>query len=64
MVKASIIRLLGDRSGAATLEYALFAILIGIAAIAALDTLGSTVSNSMSNTNNGLVYATNSMKNN
>jgi Flp pilus assembly pilin Flp len=62
MVKASIIRLLGDRSGASSLEYALAVVLIGVLAIAALDRLGSSVSNSMSNTSDSLVSASDTVK--
>jgi Flp pilus assembly pilin Flp len=57
MVKASIIRLLGDRSGASSLEYALAVMLIGVCAVAAFDSLGSSVSKSTLNTNDKLVSA-------
>jgi Flp pilus assembly pilin Flp len=64
MAKASIIRLLGDESGTASIEYALVAVLVGIAAIAALETLGSAVTGSLSNTNDSLVDAIDSLKSN
>ena len=62
MVKASIIRLLCDRSGASSLEYALAVMLIGVCAVAAFDSLGSSVSNRMSNTNDKLVSANETVK--
>ncbi len=52
MFKASIIRLLRDRGGASAIEYGLIVALVGVLAIAALDSMGSSVSQTMTTAGN------------
>lgn len=52
MFKASIIRLLRDRAGASALEYGLIVALVGVMAVAALDSVGSSVSETMTTASN------------
>jgi len=54
MFSTSLMRLFRDESGASAIEYGLIVALVSVLAVAGLDALGGSISETMSTANNGM----------